>query len=153
MKELIANVKLKWVQSARQIAPAAGNIIQFDRKNGINSRSWPPHTSLKYSFPLYSSFLATLSPLTPWIQSSLLCSLPHFHPISSFLILFSSSPPAVLLSIATSPSFLRMHYRSVSLTLSPSLHRVSHQLPALCFSLCWQTPVSDPAQRRCAMNK
>lgn len=155
MKELIANVKLKWVQSVRQIAPAAGNVIQFDRRNGINSRSWPPHTSLKHSFPLIlilvfpcnsvptHSLNSILSPLLPASFSL------HFF----FFFLFSSTPPVVLLSIATFPSFLRLLYRCVSLCLSPSLHRVSHQLPALCLSLCWQTPVSGPARRRCAMNK
>lgn len=100
------------------------------------SCSWPPHTRLKHSFPLHKSFLSTLSPTRS-----------HFHPHPSFLILFSlslPSPPAVRLPIATFPSLLLFVYGCVSLSLSPPLRRISRQLPALCFSLCWQTLMSGP---------
>lgn len=84
----------------RQIAPAAGNVIQFDRRNGIN------RVALDLLTPASNTHLLTF----PYNTHSPNSNLPPPFPASfspHFFISYSGFPPLLLLSFCPLPPLPR----------------------------------------------
>lgn len=132
---------------ARRVAGAAGYVIQFDRRTGINRVdldlfTLPSNTHLPSASLAFQLCPCALSRFNPLLSLPRLIFIPIY-----FLFSF---PPAVRLS--TSCSSLLLVYRCVSLSLSLSLLWCTNYLRSPSTSVD-KGRCQAPAQHRCSGNK